>query len=183
MSIAKFCDLLQGDEGRVGCRNVGRKAYHPLIGADLKRLRDAKRWSAQQVIQRATAKGFPDVTPQSLRGLESGQTQYPDANVLRGVAAAFGLDYEPLAWRYITANYGITPAFELPDLEAPLDPTIERIAREVEQMPEALRREATGTLDRLLRALDIARQKGRIDESDHETPAATRTTKAPRKHR
>jgi transcriptional regulator with XRE-family HTH domain len=184
MSIANFCDLLQTDEARVRCDPVSaRPVYHLGIGKELRDVRERKHWSAKQVCQFASSKGFPQVTPQSLRGLETGQTQYPDADVIRGVAAVFDLRYEQLAWRYITANYGLRPEFSLPDVEPKLDPAISAEAWRVEGLPPALRSAVIDTLRTLLAALDIARKREGSDGDGSGNPPTPHTKPAPKKRR
>jgi len=82
-----------------------RPIFHPELGQALKAIRDAKQWSVSQARIQAKGKGHA-VTDNQLRWLEQGKTKSPDQEVLRAVAAIYGLDYMELARQIVAANYG-----------------------------------------------------------------------------
>ena len=167
MSITNFCHLLQEDEALVGSAGVAKRAKKPRqrtvvhadIAADLVQLRGEK--SAGQMVSLARRRGHTALTPQSLRGLEEGTTRYPDQALLRAFADAYGMDYEPLAWLFIKANYALAPEWEPPELSVPLDPEVETAARLLESFPPALRTTLLAALHTLAEALGIDRRTGR----------------------
>lgn len=155
MSRAKTCAALQRDNGQVGSAEMPQKRpiFHAKIGADLHRCRGTR--SIKQVLLLAERKHLT-LTENTLRALEEGRTQWPDVHVLRAVAGIYGLDYEPLAWRFVEANYGVSPEVELPAIEPVIDPAIAPTARILEALPSALRTSVIDTLHTLGAALGIA---------------------------
>jgi hypothetical protein len=144
MSTAIFPVLLQSDEAGLRSPWVAKKSkekrarpvFHRDIAADLRAMRGGK--SATLLIIAAEKKGHT-LSPQKLRGVEVGTTRYPDRDVLEAVAAAHGLDYQQLAWRYVTANYGLTPDYALPPLAVPLEPGVQTAAQTLELLPSPTR--------------------------------------------
>lgn len=130
-----------------------RPIFHAKIGADLHRCRGSR--SIAQILLLAERKHLT-LTENTLRALEEGRTQWPDAEVLRAVAGIYGLDYEPLAWRFVEANYGVSPEVEFPKIEPAIDPAVAPVARILEALPSALRTSVIGTLHTLAEALGIA---------------------------
>lgn len=162
MSRANLCGLLQND--KAGLRSLemprkradGRPVFHGGIGADLRKFREVRGWSVQQAVNAAHAKRHRALTVNRLRLLEEGRIQGPGADVLKAVAALYGLTYEMLAWRFVTANYGLTPEFVLPLLPDPLSEESEEFARTLDaQVPAGERIAVIDRLRKLAAALGI----------------------------
>lgn len=137
--------------GKSGARPV----FHPEIAADLLLWRGKR--SARQILNLAHAKKHKALTANILRSLEDGKNKTPKPAVIRALADVYGVQYEALAWRFISRLYGIEPDFKLPPLVPQLSADVVSTARIVEKLPTALRASVIAMLDALAVALRIDR--------------------------
>ncbi len=183
MSRANFCDPLQRDKADLPSRSMAkeRPVFHADISADIREWRVRKGWSVGEAVQRAAQKGHV-LTAQKLRWMEEGRGKFPPQDALRAVAAIYGLDYEPLAWRYVAANYGVTPTMGLEPI-APLDAMQEEMLATLALVPEDVQRSAVASLRTFASALETARRTAQTAESGRGPRDASRATPAVGQHR
>jgi hypothetical protein len=86
---------------------VERPVFHKDLGDFLKGVREHRGWSLQQAVNVAAGKKLPALTWNKLRLIEAGKTKLPDPDVLRAVAAIYGLNYLELAVPLVEETYGL----------------------------------------------------------------------------
>lgn len=85
---------------------AGRPIFHADFGRYLIGLREAHGWS-QSDAARYGHKQNPLLTRQVLLHLEAGKTKDPDPEVLKALAALYGVPYVDVAGRFVALRYGI----------------------------------------------------------------------------
>lgn len=178
MSSPDFCELLQRDKTAVRSRGMAgpRPIFHAEIAQDLRTWRERRGWTAGEAVLRAKGKGL-DLSVQQLRWVEEGRAKHPTAEVLKAVAAIYGIDYAPLAWRYVQANYGVSPEFGLADSQ-PLDAMQAAMLETLGHVPGALQHSVLALLRTLVAELETARQTTRTAGSGRGHQATAHTTPA-----
>jgi transcriptional regulator with XRE-family HTH domain len=70
-------------------------------------LRDDRGWNQSEAADMSRRKGHPALTRQVLLRLERGQTKNPEPEVMRAVAALYGLDYADLVRQFVALRFGV----------------------------------------------------------------------------
>ncbi len=84
-----------------------RPVFHKQIGAFFVGLRSDKKWTQRQAEIFAGQRGLGNLTRQVLWRLEKGKIKNVEPDVLKDVAALYGLSYEEIAARYLKTRYGV----------------------------------------------------------------------------
>jgi transcriptional regulator with XRE-family HTH domain len=84
-----------------------RPVFHPEFGETLKGLRESKGWRQREAADIAQRKGYRRLSRQIMLRLERGQVKNPNPDVLRDVAAFYGVEYAALAAQFTALTYGV----------------------------------------------------------------------------
>jgi transcriptional regulator with XRE-family HTH domain len=84
-----------------------RPVFHPEFGETLKGLREGKGWGQREAVDIAQRKGYRRLSRQIMLRLERGQVKNPNPDVLRDVAAFYGVEYATLAAQFTALTYGV----------------------------------------------------------------------------
>jgi transcriptional regulator with XRE-family HTH domain len=101
-----FHDCKHGG-GRLGLEVRERPVFLPELGSYFKELRKSKGWSLRGAASQAERWNLsPPISYQVLFRLEKGQVKNPEPGVLRAVAKLYGVSYDGIVGKRLTAAYG-----------------------------------------------------------------------------
>lgn len=85
-----------------------RPVYLKDLGDFFTELREQRGWNQSEAADMAQRRGLLPLTRQVLLRLERGQTKNPEPEVMRAVAALYGMDYGEVVGRFIGVRFGVT---------------------------------------------------------------------------
>jgi transcriptional regulator with XRE-family HTH domain len=120
-----------------------RPVFHKEIGQFFKDLREARGWTLRQAADIAHRnKKAPVLTRQVMFRMERGQVKVPEAAVLKGFSALYGVTYETLAGLFVSKLFGLRSDLlrhDGQDDEASLRGAYETASARVVELEEELR--------------------------------------------
>lgn len=87
---------------------TGRPVFNAALGTFFRQTREYRGLGLRQAAMAAVHSGLSRISKATLSGLERGRTKHIDPDVLRELALLYGLDYQDLAKRVVSVQYGLT---------------------------------------------------------------------------
>mgnify|MGYP005811578757 CR=1 FL=1 len=91
-----------------------RRVFYAELGQWFAQLREERGLGQSAAASLARRRGHPEATRAKIVGLETGETKHPSPELLRGLAAAYGVAYERLVRQCVIVEYSVDISSEAP---------------------------------------------------------------------